>query len=114
MIVVAVMGILASIALPSYQEYVKKGRRAAAQSHMMDVAQRQQQYFLDTRSYAADLSSLSLTTPSDVSNYYSITIETTDAAPPTFKVTATPSGAQSSDPILTLDNTGAKTPSDKW
>jgi type IV pilus assembly protein PilE len=114
MIVVAVMGILASIALPSYQEYVKKGRRAAAQSHMMDVAQRQQQYFLDTRSYAADLSSLSLTTPSDVSNYDRITIEATDAAPPTFKVTATPSGAQSSDPVLTLDNTGAKTPSDKW
>lgn len=116
MVAIAIIGILASIALPNYLEYVKKGRRAAAQSHLMDVAQRQQQYLLDARSYAADLSTLNVTTPSDVSPYYTITIEAADATPPTFKVTATPvsGSAQAGDPTLTLDNAGVKTPADKW
>lgn len=116
MIAVAIIGILASIALPNYLEYTKKGRRAAAQSHLMDVAQRQQQYLLDARSYAASLSALDVTTPSDVSPYYTITIEAADATPPTFKVTATPvsGSAQAGDPTLTLDNAGVKTPADKW
>lgn len=116
MIVVVIIGILAGIALPSYQEYLKKGRRAAAQSHLMDVAQRQQQYLLDARSYAADLAALNMTTPSEVSAFYSITMTAADAVPPTFKVTATPiSGtAQAGDPVLTLDNAGVKTPAGKW
>lgn len=117
-LVVAVMiiGILASIALPNYLEHTKKGRRAAAQSHLMDIAQRQQAYLLDSRSYAADLTTLNVTTPSDVSAYYSITMEAAEATPPTFKVTATPlsSSAQAGDPVLTLDNAGVKTPAEKW
>lgn len=113
-VAVAIIGILASIALPNYLDYVKKGRRAAAQAHLMDVAQRQQQYLLDARSYAADLASLNITTPSDVSSYYTITMEAADAAPPTFKVTATPTGTQAGDATLTLDNAGTKTPAEKW
>lgn len=115
-VAVAIIGLLASIAFPNYLEYVKKGRRAAAQSHLMDVAQRQQQYLLDTRSYAADLTTLDVTTPSDVSSYYTITLTVGDGAPPSFTATATPvsGSAQASDPTLTLTNTGAKTPADKW
>ena len=116
LVVVSILGILASIAFPNYLEYVKKGRRAAAQSHLMDVAQRQQQYLLDARSYAADLSTLNITTPSDVSSYYTITIAVGDGAPPSFTATATPiSGtAQASDPTLTINSMGSKTPADKW
>jgi len=116
MMAVAIIGLLASIAFPNYLEYVKKGRRAAAQSHLMDVAQRQQQYLLDTRSYAASLSALSLTTPSDVSSYYTISITVGDSGPPSFTATATPvsGSAQASDGTLTLANTGAKTPAGKW
>jgi len=113
MIVVAIIGILASIALPSYTEYVKKGRRAAAQSHLMEIAQREQQYLLDARAYAATLTALGVTTPTDVSNYYSITLNVADA-PPTFTITATAQGAQASDGNLTLDSTGTKTPASKW
>lgn len=116
MVTVAIIGILASIAFPSYQEYLKKGRRAAAQSHMMDIAQRQQQYLIDTRSYASSLSDLNLTTPADVSTYYTIEIEVGEDPPPSFTVTATAiSGtAQAGDPTLTIDNAGAKTPAGKW
>ncbi len=116
MVAVAILGILASIALPNYLEHLKKGRRAAAQAVMMDAAQKQQQYFLDARSYASDLATLDVTTPADVSVYYTITIEAADGPPPTFKVTATPvsGSAQAGDGELTLDNVGVKTPVSKW
>lgn len=116
MVVIAVIGILASIVVPSYQDYLRKGRRAAAQSLLMDVAQKQQQYLLDSRSYAADLTTLKVTTPDDVANYYTITMDVGNGAPPSFTVTATPNSGtdQASDPTLTIDNTGKKTPGDKW
>ena len=113
MIAVAIIGILASIAIPSYVEYVKKGRRASAQSHLMDIAQRQQQYLLDARTYAASLTTLGVTTPTDVANYYTIQVNVADA-PPSFTITATAQGTQVSDGNLTLDSTGAKTPVGKW
>jgi type IV pilus assembly protein PilE len=44
LITVAVIGILAAIAYPSYQNAMTKNRRASAQALLGDVAQRQQQY----------------------------------------------------------------------
>lgn len=113
MIVVAVIGILAAIAYPNYQEYVKKGRRSAAQSHMMEIAQREQQYLLDARAYAANLTALGVTTPTDVASYYTIALTVTDA-PPGFTITATATGVQASDGDLSLSSTGVKTPAAKW
>ncbi len=124
-IVVAIVGILAAIAYPSYQEYLKKGRRAAAQSYLMDLSQRQQQYLLDARAYAGTEAGLSAVTPSDVVPYYTIAIDNAnafdntcaiDAAAPTpkFTITATATGAQVSDGDLKIDNRGTKCPSTKW
>lgn len=113
MIVVVVLGILAKIALPAYQESVKKGRRAAAQSHLMEIAQREQQYLLDARAYASTLTALGVTTPTDVAKYYTIKVDVA-GAPPSFTITATAQGTQASDGDLTLDSTGAKTPAAKW
>lgn len=117
MIVVAVVGIISVIAFPSYQNNLQKGRRASAQVFLMDIAQRQQQYLLDARAYAPDLTSLGISTPSDVSPYYSIpvTINAVNnaGAPPSFTVTATPIATQASDKcgILGIDNIGKKTAS---
>ncbi len=44
MIVVAVIGILAAIAYPSYNEYVRKTKRVAVESEMLDIAARLQRY----------------------------------------------------------------------
>lgn len=116
MIAVAVIGILAAIAYPSYQDQVRKGRRASAQSHLMDIAQREQQYLLDARSYANSVAALSLTTPTDVSSYYTISIIVGAGASPTFTAKATPiaGSAQAADGEMTIDNTGTKTPAGYW
>lgn len=116
MVTVAIVGILGAIAYPSYQSYLKKGWRAAAQSHLMEIAQRQQQYLLDARSYATNLTTLGVTTPTNVALYYTITIANTVGPPPTFTATATPivGSAQDGDVTLSIDNTGAKTPANTW
>ena len=115
MIAVVIVGILAGIAIPSYQNYVVKGNRAAAQAFMMDVASREKQYLLDARSYTNSLATLGVAAPTDVSRNYSISISVPVATPPTFIITATPaSSQQTSDGALTLSSDGTKSPAAKW
>lgn len=116
MITVVIVSILAAVAYPSYKKHIVKTRRSAAQSHLLDVSQYQQQYLLDARAYATDLGAPLPTAPTDVSKYYTITLETTVGPPSTFKLTATPKSntSQEGDVTLTIDNTGAKTPAAEW
>ena len=110
MVVVAIIGILVAIAVPSYQSHLRKGRRADAQSYMMQLANLEQQYLLDARAYltGAGAANTLAATPTTVSTYYTVTIAA-GANNPSFIITATPQGAQLSDGTLTLDETGAKT-----
>jgi type IV pilus assembly protein PilE len=107
-IVVAIIGILVAIAIPSYQNHLRKGRRAQAESFLMEVANSQQQYLLDARGYAPDLPTLGKTPPTAVSDFYNVTVATA-TPPPSFTVTATALGVQTADGNLTIDSTGAKT-----
>jgi len=117
LITVAIVGILAAIAYPSYQSVMRKNNRAAAESYLADVAQRQQQYLLDQRSYAANVSTLGVPTPATVTPYYTIAIAVAAGPPPSFSASAAPIGSQASDlsgQSLTITNTGAKGPSGAW
>lgn len=110
MIVVAIIAALAMIAYPSYSRFIIKGNRAAAQSYLMDVAQRQQLFFNDSRTYADDADQLNLTAPDRVQDNYTVAFDVDPNSPPTFSISATPrSGTpQVSDGVLTIDNTGEK------
>jgi len=55
MIVVAIIGILAAIAYPSYDEYVKRGNRTEGQAFLSDVAARQERYFSQNNTYITDV-----------------------------------------------------------
>lgn len=117
MIVVAVIGILAAIAYPSYMASILKGHRGDAQAYMMNLAQQEQQYFTDNRTYATTPSGLQDPVPAQVAPYYTITISVpapAGATNSTFLIQATAIGAQLADGNLTLDNTGATTPTNLW
>ena len=54
MIVVVIIGILSSIAYPSYQDYVKQARRADAQASLMELAQFMERHYTSKGGYLAD------------------------------------------------------------
>jgi type IV pilus assembly protein PilE len=110
MIVVAIVGILASVAYPAYTNSIIKSNRAQAQSYIMDMAQRQQQFFNDSRAYATSESALSVTTPVKVTAVYLIDVDSLSGPPPTYTITATPKSGtrQNGDGVLSIDNTGLK------
>lgn len=116
MIAVAVVAILAAVALPSYQQYVIRGKRAAAQAEMMDIANRQQQFLLANRSYAskATLEASGYALPTEVSAHYTYDIAVGAGAVPSFTITFTATGSQASDGPLGLTSAGVKTPAAKW
>ncbi|HSV54221.1 MAG TPA: type IV pilin protein [Burkholderiaceae bacterium] len=118
MVAVAVIGILAAIAYPSYQDQIRKSRRAEAQSTLMSIAGRQQQFLLDTRSYADSVATLNLNVPTSVSPHYTVTITVSAATStlPAFTATAAPIGRQVSDKCatLTVTHSGAKAPTTCW
>jgi len=123
MIVVAIVGVLAAIAYPSYQQYLKRSSRTAAETFMMDLSNRQQQYFLDQRVYAgattcttAGLTTLNVTVPAEVSANYDICVIQAAGPPPTFRIDAAPKAGtiMAGDGTLSLDQAGTKTPANKW
>lgn len=123
MIVVAVVGILAAIALPAYQSQVRKANRSAAQQFMLDIATKEQQILMDMRGYVAVAQNadfpnkpsdsppgVGLTVPSStVGNYTFVVARDNTTAPPTFTITATAVGNQAVDGNLTLNQAGTKT-----
>jgi type IV pilus assembly protein PilE len=118
-VVVAIIGILAAIAFPAYQNQVRKSNRAAAKSWMLGTANTEAMYLQNARAYG-DLTALgsAATAPAEVSRFYTPTIAVAAGTPPTYTITATPiSGTvQAADGWLAVDQDGTKTSqyADKW
>jgi len=118
LIAMVVIAILTAVAFPSYQGYLRKGSRAAAQALLVDAANRQAQYLLDARNYAIGpgaLSALNMTLPAEVASFYNVAVENasggaTPSTPPTFLIKATPiaGSRQEADGELKLAHDGGK------
>ena len=78
MIVLAVIGILTAVALPSYRSYIARGIRSQGQQVLIDLSQRQEQYFLDQRSYATGVGVgpglINLIIPDKVTQNYDLSV----------------------------------------
>ncbi len=111
MIVVAIIGILAAIAYPSYMQYKIRANRVDVQAEMMRIAQRLQAYHVVNHKYTGaklDNNTLSQDYPSSGA-VYSITlaISTTD---PTYTITASPKSntIQNGNGAVVLNSQGHK------
>ncbi|PCJ21663.1 MAG: prepilin-type cleavage/methylation domain-containing protein [Gammaproteobacteria bacterium] len=118
LIVVALVGILAVVAIPSYQEYSTRANRSEAQAFLMDAYNLQNQFKLDNRVYASTMGPLynsNVETMSTKTGNYLISVATA-ANGFSFTLTATPTAdsSQSADGALTLSSEGLQLPADKW
>lgn len=117
MVVVAIMGILVSIAMPAYTESVRRSNRAEAKSELVQVAAEQERFFSSTNSYSTDATPLN--TPvvaarvrTTTNAWYSIAVTACagGAIANCFLATATAQNEQLADgcTTLTLTSTGLR------
>lgn len=99
LIVIVIIGVLAGIAYPSYTDYVLKAKRSEAQAALVNLANKQEMYYLDHRQYAENLQTelgMSANPFITENGYYSIS--TSSANPSTgFTLTATAIDTQVND-----------------
>ena len=114
LVVVAVLGIVAAIAFPSYQDSVKKGRRADGESLLLEIAARQGRHLYTNGTYTTDLTDLNFPAANNVSSserhYQASVLAATAGCPITtcYELRATPQGGQVDDGNLELTSTGIK------
>ncbi len=123
MIVVAIVAIVSAIAFPSYTQYVVNTKRTVATSALLQIADRQQQFFMDNKQYADDLTDLGFaanplvladngnsTTSGNSDAAYSISVANVTAT--TYALTAAPLHGQASRDTycanMTLDQAGTR------
>jgi len=120
MIVVVIAGVIAAIAVPSYQEQSRKSRRSAATAALLDATSRQEQFFLDNKAYTTTIiaGGLNMSAITERGSY-ALSVDAPTGACPLdrcYRVRATPQGAQSADSCgaLTINSERVKSPNDCW
>lgn len=121
-IVMVIIGVLASIAVPSYQNYVRRANRTDGRAALLGLATAQEKFYLQCNSYAPNLGTsandcgagtVQFPTSSE-RGYYTIAVTAADTEG--WTATATPNGLpQSKDSkcqSFQLTSTGLKTASD--
>jgi type IV pilus assembly protein PilE len=116
MIAVAIVGILAAIAYPSYQNHVVKTRRKTAEACMVELAQFMERYYTTNMKYTgATLPTTQCQT--DLASYYTFNFGS-GPNDTSYTLKAEAQGVQATKDaackILNLTHTGAKSPSACW
>jgi type IV pilus assembly protein PilE len=115
MIVVAMIGFLAAVALPTYQSSIRKARRADARSALVTTAQLMERYATEHAAAGYSTATISTTTgptvvtkPASDNGYYLLSLA--NLAATTFTLRAAPQGGQSADGCgtFTLDERGVR------
>ena len=98
LIVVAIVGILAAIAGPAWNDQVIKSRRADARNTLLAAQIEQEQYRANNLTYATSMSAMGMgmgSFDSTTRDYYRVEVVSADAT--SFLITATPNGNQAND-----------------
>lgn len=111
MIVLVIVGILISVGYPSYQEYLRRAKRADARAALMDGAAKMERGYSNLNRYPPDLATANIATTSE-SGDHTITVSVTDVggrADQAYTLTATASGyVDAKCATLTLTNAGTR------
>lgn len=110
LVVLAIMGILASVVLPGYQEHVLKSYRAEAMQALLKVAGLQEMLLVDQQRYSDDLTELGFAARQFLteSGRYKVTAEVTELG---YQLKAVAQQAQTEDKscqVFLLNNYGQK------
>jgi len=113
MIVVAIIGILAAIALPSYQQHVRKSFRSQAQACLSQTAHALERRYATNLSYTGADPALGCRSEGNLDTRYTLTVSSDTK---TYTVTATPKGDQVKDACatMTVNQNGTRTPDNCW
>ena len=96
LIVVAIVGILAAVAGPAWNDQVIKSRRADARNTLLAAQIEQEQYRANNLTYATSMSAMGMGSFDSTSrDYYRLEVVSADAT--SFLITATPNGNQAND-----------------
>ena len=122
MVVLVIIAIVSAVAVPSYRQYTREGHRAAAQAALADGVARQEQFFLDNKTYTTSLGTTGLNMSNTTAGgHYAISVATPTSECPIatcYLLQATPQGAQTEDcsksDSITYSSEGEKTPSNCW
>jgi type IV pilus assembly protein PilE len=90
MIVVVIVGILAMIAYPNYQEFTARAKRNEARAALLQLATNQERFYLNNNTFTQDLTALGFSTTPTVTTptgYYTVQVTAADAS--NFSATAT-------------------------
>jgi len=120
MIVVVIIAILAGIAYPAYQKQVLQSRRSDAKAALQQLAAREEQFYMDNKTYTTVLTQMAYTatpTVTTADGYYTIRVVAATATCPIttcylLQAAPTAKGGQNSDACgnLTLSSTGVRSP----
>ena len=111
MIVIVIVGILAMIAIPSYQNSVKKSKRADAESALLTLANAMERYYTTNGAYTGATAAGVFVdqVPTDGgTKYYDLSV-TVGGGGDTYTLLATPTGSMAGDGKLKYTSTGVKT-----
>lgn len=117
MIVVAIVGLLAAVALPSYSSYVKRSQRADARAQLLQAAQYMNKFYAANDSYSVARNGNAVALPASLqiapaqgSRLYQLDTVNSTFTATTFQLVFQPVNAMADDPCgsFTLDNTGAR------
>ncbi len=123
MIVVVIIAIISTFAYPSYTQFILRAKRTAGTSMLLQIADRQQQFFMDNKRFAANLTRLgyagntvmideegAVIADGDADRIYNISVSASTAT--TYTLTAAPQLIQASKDTkcgsLTLSDAGVK------
>lgn len=131
MIVIAIIGILVAVVMPSYRNYVLESQRSDTQGKLLQILELQERFYLNNFIYSTSLTQLGYATDPLIISYsgtpaFSVAIQTCPVGAGAwsaiypditnsntdlnrcFRVIATPQGDQVNDGGLVIDNRGRK------